>query len=422
MAQRMRETPANEFVGKALLGVAPPQQVQRIIDDFFRLDAARLSVVTGGMKPLPPNASQEDRERAALRLYQRLVADRPGGIAYENSGNRMPKSPGEIIRPPMRADCDELAMLFIAAARALNIDTAGMSLGAFNLHTNQAGVSGQEPHAALFVSGLNGRNYIMDFAFPNGPWQVRDFSPATVSSRYRGLTISNGVQIGHTVISATPTGEYRTLGDIAAYGLIDRATTMGDRLGTGSISAPALLAVMDVLSRASGVATSEQLKLRIAQMYATLGEAGIANRHMAAAARAFTEGTAVFGSLPAAVQRANLSIGYRLGAGTARGLESGKSTRARARQMYDDLMRLDPSRQAAYEGAYRIRNADLDADIKANRRTEAQRGINEIAAMLRAGIRNSGSDVSMMTELQGYLDTVLDRARAGGYAVPAASP
>ena len=419
----MRE--ANAFVGRELMGqVAPPQAgaqpFQVITDNFFRLDPARLSVVTGGMARLPANASPQDNERAALQLYQRLVADRPGGIAYEFSGNRMPKTPGEVIRAPMRADCDELAMLFIAAARALNINMTGMSLGTFNIHTNQAGVSAQEPHAALFVSGLNGRNYIMDFTFPNGPWQVPNFNPATVSSQYRGLTVSNGVHIGHSIISTTATGEYAAQRDIAAYGLIDRATRMGNTLGNPPISAQSLVAVMNVLRQASQAAVSEQIRQRIATMYAVIGEAAASNGHAATAARAFTEGNAVFRGLPAAAQRTIAPIGCRLGVGIARGLESSRTTRARAGQMYNDMIRLDPTRQAAYDGAYRIGKASLDADIKAGRRTEAQRGINEIVTMLRAGIRNSGSDVSMMMTLQGNLDAVLEQARTGGYTVPPA--
>lgn len=425
MAQKMSETSrtASRPVGTELMRqlVASrqgPQPFQAIADAFFRLDPARLGIVTGGMRPLPPNSSQQEMERAALRLYGRLVADRPGGIAYEFSGNRMPKTPAEVIRAPMRADCDELAMLFIAAARALNIDTAGMSLGVLNLHTNRPGSLHRERHAALFVSGLNGRNYLMDFTFENGPWPVGDFSPSAISARYRGLRVSLGPRAGHTIISATPTLEVSTQRDIAAYALIDRAVSMGNALGNGTASATDLRRIMEALNRASGAAASDQLRLKIAELYAIVGERAYSDRRTTVGPMAFAAGLAVFSSLPQAVRQKNANIQYRLGIGAARAYENSASMRPKARQLYDEMVKLNPSGPEGYSGAYRMRLTALDADMNANRRTEAQRGINEMVAMLRAGIRNAGSDIAMLTELQGHLDTVSDRARARGYVIP----
>lgn len=415
---------ANAFLGMTLLGQtgpvqAGPQPFQRVVDDYFRIDAARLRALTGGMVPLPANATPQQQEAAALQLYQRLVADRQGGIAYEASGNRMPKTPAEVLRQPMRADCDELAALFIAAARVLNINTSGMSLGRFDIHTNQAGVNAREPHAALYVRGLNGHNYIMDFTFPNGPWQVRDFNPQTISAQYRGLTISRGTLAGHSIISTTVTGEAATLRDIAADGLIDRATRMGDTLGAPPIAAQRIAAVMDVLALAAKAATSDQLRVRIAEMYAELGEAARTNGHTATATRAFTAGNSVIIGLPAKVQQANTHTAYKLGVGMANILERNRTTRAQAQQIYQRMIRIEPSRQAAYDGAYRIGKADLDADIAAGRTADAQRRINELVDLLRTGIRSSGSDVSMMTVLQGNLDEVIELARIKGFSVPA---
>ncbi len=417
---------ANEFVGKTLLGqVAPPQQgpqpFQPIVDNFFRVNPALLSQVTGGMAALPANATPQQQEAAALQLYQRLVAGGPGGLRYSYSGNRLPRTPNEVLTAnPRGGDCDELTMLFIAAARQLNINTSGMSMAYISIPTMKPGTTREARHATLFVRNMNGSNYIMDFSIGSGPFRVPDFNPSTISREYKGLNIANGPGAGHAIISATMLHEFGALRDIAAFALMDRVDVMVDAFGTGNASATQLNAALRVLGQASTAAASDSLRVMVADRYRAIGERALSSGHPKIALGAFTAGTAVLGSVPLAVRNAQAqrSLEYQIGVGIAGALErSGSSSQAGALAQYERMVRLDPTRLEAYEGIYRIRLARFNA-AHPNNRPAAQAEVDALVPMMRSGVASSGTDVIMSTDLGQKRDTIVNGATARGYTIP----
>jgi hypothetical protein len=421
MAQRQAAHAANEFLGMQPLGQqarAGGQSAQQIALSFFRINPADLQKVTGGMKPLPPNATQQQREAAALALYQRLTVGGPGGLAYNGAEGRLPRSPQEVLRHG-GGDCDEIAMLYIAAARALNIDTAGMSLAYITMPTMKPGDSRSERHAALFVRGMNGKNYIFDFTMGDKPWQVRDFQPAAVSKQYAGQRISQGSRAGQTVISATVRFELAGLRDIASFGLIDRAESIASGLPKGAVPAASFNSIMGALGSASIAASVDILRFKIASLYRILAERALSSGQRTMAASAGARGAAEFSLLPPATRSAQRPLGYALGLVVARAYEGGSAAdRTAALRRYGDLARLDPAREDAYEGIYRLRVARLKAFHKAGRRADAQAEIDALARALGQGIKAAGTEMVVRLSLQSMLDNIVKAARAGRYRVP----
>lgn len=208
-----RQTP---FAGTTpLVGQAQSQQV---LNTFFRLDTARLNLILQHMKPLPANATPAQRQQALQQLFNLVRIGGTLGMQYSVGTNRQLRTPDESLRT-RGADCDELAMLFVAAARALNIPLTNVSMGSMQLNGSGGQTMG---HAVLYVR-LGAQNFVFDFT-RSSPISVRDFSAATIQGVYNGTTVSYGPNTtGFAVTSTTGLQTYSTVADMAATQLLHQA-------------------------------------------------------------------------------------------------------------------------------------------------------------------------------------------------------
>lgn len=177
MALRSKvESSADPFQDKGLLNESCPMKgikddmkrertrlllVLQIPDDKFKKTTSKLNV--------PENASKEQEFVALVGLYGLLkTAQYNGGlgIEYQISEARLPKTPEQVLTPEkdgkLRADCDEIALLFFVSAKRLGID--GVRLLSITVDTK--GTLSEEEnakHIAVIVQDANGKFIIMDF-------------------------------------------------------------------------------------------------------------------------------------------------------------------------------------------------------------------------------------------------------------------
>jgi hypothetical protein len=208
------------LVGQSQKGPSLNQAVR----NYFKISPANLKkYILKHIKPLPSNATPTMRQAKLKELFNLIRIGGKLGIQYQYSGKRKPKTPDEVLKPGkgMKADCDELAMLYVAAARQLNIGTKGISMGGFQFSTSKAGTSKTIGHAALFVSGA--KKHIFDFT-KGKIMPVTDFSNSTISKTYHGTRISYGRgQAGHPITGLSSMNTFGNVSDMAAAQLLLRA-------------------------------------------------------------------------------------------------------------------------------------------------------------------------------------------------------
>ncbi len=193
-------------------------QQQRIMSQTLRISPALLGRITKHIKPLGPSATPDQQRKALRKLFDIIKIGGTLGITYQYAGKREPRTPEEAIKTG-KADCDELAMLFVAAARHLNIPLTNVSMGSMQFK----GAGGQTMgHAVLYVK-TGAQNFVFDFT-RSSPISVRDFNQATIQRAYNGTTVSYGPNApGFKVTSTTSLRTYPTVADMAATQLLHRA-------------------------------------------------------------------------------------------------------------------------------------------------------------------------------------------------------
>jgi hypothetical protein len=173
------------------------------------------------MRRLPNNATPRQRAQALTQLYNLVRVGGTLGMRYQIGTGRQARGPDEALRT-RRADCDELAMLFIAAARHLNISTNGISLATMDFHTSQPGNNPPVGHAVLLVRNGNNRQ-IFDFT-SNAPVTVANFNQATIENHYRGNRIGYGPgRASYPIRSMANLRAYTNVSDMAAMQLLYQA-------------------------------------------------------------------------------------------------------------------------------------------------------------------------------------------------------
>ncbi len=133
---------------------------KKIIGQIFAISPKHFQeAILSKIEPLKPNATSEERMEKIKELFNLIKKGGVLGIEYQFSEGRPPKTPNEVLTPEkdgkMRADCDELSLFFIAAARKLNIDLSDVSIAVVKFEAqNPVLLNKKEPlHAAILTIG-----------------------------------------------------------------------------------------------------------------------------------------------------------------------------------------------------------------------------------------------------------------------------
>jgi len=146
-----------------------PVLPQQLVDGTLRIETGLFdNYVLSHIKPLKDDAKPEERIAAIKELFELFKVGGILAVEYQFSAERMPKSPNDVLTPDkegrLRADCDELSLLFIAAAGKLNIKLTGISLMELTFQIEKPeGKVEQALHTAVLT--IDGGKYLVDFTF-----------------------------------------------------------------------------------------------------------------------------------------------------------------------------------------------------------------------------------------------------------------
>jgi tetratricopeptide (TPR) repeat protein len=423
MAQQQRSRPgafqgAQPLVAQTAPSAAQPQR-QRQVDAYYHLDRTRLNAFLrkAGLQPLAANPTPAQREQALRGLFEAVRVGGCGGLRYQAGTPRRPRTPDEVLRTGS-GDCDELCGLFIAVARELRIPLGGAGMVGMWMSTNKPGDSRPEPHAAIAIQGLGGKNYLFDFVYGRTD-QVRDFSIASLDRVYRGLMISPGrAHAGFPIISVSSAAYYNTPHDMAAHHYVDEAEFF---LGRVAAKAPTrardMSLALQALRRAAALApTTPSLCMSAFSASDSLGDAALQMKSRVQDAQAiefFRIALGMYGSAPAASRATKSGDAYeaRLGLGIA--LER-LGRRTDALREYATLIRTVPANENAYLRAYRL----MISAARRARTSAARRGpLTEAYKIARAAVRGLPAG-TFRTDFQAQLGRLEAIFRRYGWPAP----
>ncbi len=378
-------------------------QQQRIISQTLRISPALLMRITKHIRPLGPSATPDQQEKALRKLFDIIKIGGTLGITYQHSGGRKPRSPDEVIRAG-KADCDELATLFVAAARHLNIKVTGIRLGAMEFSTSRPGTGTPEKHVALFVQGAKSK-FIFDFTYGR-TFQVADFKHATVQKAYAGFRISNGAHAGFVIRSISSMKVMGTVADIAAFHLLSMAQ-YNESMIAGTKSARRRAALMNatksLLESAARLGSKNGfINTRTFNGFHSLGDHAFRQKDYEAAASYYTAAVGMIKNLPGGRQkwgnteysiRENLGISYE---------KKGKSTQALAQ--YNQMIKMDKREAAGYLRKIRLLVRRGNASLKRARGSARKRFLEEARGFFTQALlaaREASKNVSVTSGHQG---------------------
>ena len=148
------------------------------------------------VKPLEKNATKEQKKETALKLLE-IIHTNGGlaGIKYEEGINRTIKSPNEVLKDK-KADCDELAFLYISVAERLKLGIEDFSILEMKFNFSE----GNSNHAVVLnienkvfelttgrISRINGTtNAELNKAYAGKPFNEKEVVSVSLISNSKG--------------------------------------------------------------------------------------------------------------------------------------------------------------------------------------------------------------------------------------------
>jgi tetratricopeptide (TPR) repeat protein len=172
-----------------------PRQLE-LTNQVFDLNTATKKLLLSHIHPLKDNEKKEKTMELLNQLYELIRIGGTLGIKYEFSQTRDPKTPDAVLVKEkdgnLYANCNELSLLFVAAAKYLNADMS--AVGLINLKFNiELGLLQPEQTRHTLALEKDDKKYIVDFTFKEiGIHEVSSFDSLDISNVYRNKETPSG--------------------------------------------------------------------------------------------------------------------------------------------------------------------------------------------------------------------------------------
>jgi tetratricopeptide (TPR) repeat protein len=272
-----RTAQPQEIHPKAAVKQTPPQEDphQKVISSMLRLDPALVYDLHIG--PPKQQASSPSSVVDELRhIYDAIKAEGTAGIKYESGEGRAARSPNEVLSS-LKGNCEELSLLFVAAARQLNIASSDISMLRLTFEVEKDGVKKPvQLHMALLDTGKE--KYLIDLTFGHFQ-QLNTLDSAEIVPFYVGRTIIPDTGVISGIAKVEKIGN---LGEMVTTNLMQSVSFY---LGKKQLTTDDLTALMGCLEKAYQADKSYPNVIQdLVFVYESLAKAELDNNKYASAA------------------------------------------------------------------------------------------------------------------------------------------